>query len=149
MQSDWIWMNGKFIPWDEANIHVTAHALHYGTSVFEGIRAYSTPDGPAIFRLHDHTNRLIKGCKILRLELPYTQETLNTAIIKTVQKNQHTTCYIRPLAFRGSGKLGVDGRQNPVEVVIFSFEWGAYLGTEALEQGVDVQVTSWQRMAPN
>ena len=149
MRSDWIWMNGEFVAWDAANVHVTAHVLHYGSSVFEGIRAYSTEDGPAVFRLQDHTKRLANGCKVARIELPYSQAEIDKVIIATIQRNKHESCYIRPLVYRGANRLGVDGRQNPVEMVIITFEWGAYLGTEALEQGVDVQVSSWRRMAPS
>lgn len=148
-KTDWIWQNGEWVPWDQATVHVTAHALHYGSSVFEGLRAYSTPDGPAVFCLGPHTRRLFNSCKIARIELPFTPEQINNAIVELVERNKHQSCYIRPLVFRGSEKLGVDGRACPTEVVIFSMDWGRYLGAEAIEQGVDVMVSSWRRMAPD
>lgn len=145
----WIWMNGQYVAWDDATVHVSAHALHYGSSVFEGIRAYSTDRGPAVFRLMPHTRRLINGCKIARIDLQYTEDEINAAILETIRRNEHEACYIRPLVFRGAGMLGVDGRSNPTDFVIFTWEWGRYLGPEALEQGADAQVSSWRRMAPN
>ena len=148
-KSEKIWFNGEFVPWDEAQVHVTAHALHYGSSVFEGIRCYGTTEGPAIFCLDAHVDRLYKSAKIYRTEMPYSPDQLRQAIIDTVRVNQHQSCYIRPLVFRGVDGLGLNSRQCPVEVVIITFEWGRYLGPEALEQGVDVCVSSWARMAPN
>ncbi|MGA9351156.1 MAG: branched-chain amino acid transaminase [Anaerolineae bacterium] len=148
-KSEKIWFNGQFVPWDEAQVHVTAHALHYGSSVFEGIRCYSTTQGPAIFRLDAHVDRLYKSAKIYRTEIPYSPDELRQAIIDTVRVNKHQSCYIRPLVFRGAGGLGLKPRQCPIEVVIITFEWGRYLGPEALEEGVDVCVSSWARMAPN
>jgi branched-chain amino acid aminotransferase len=147
-RSSYIWFNGKFVPWDDAKVHVGVHALHYGTSVFEGIRAYATPQGPAIFRLQPHVQRMVNSAKVLRMPLPISAEELAQACIDTVAKNGHDACYIRPLAFRGYERLGVDGRACPVDVVVMTWEWGAYLGPEALEQGVDACVTSWRRMAP-
>jgi len=147
-RSDYIWFNGEFVPWDEATVHVGVHALHYGSSVFEGIRAYSTPRGPAVFRLKEHVQRLFNSPKALQMEIPYTQEQIEQAILDTIAKNGHESCYIRPLVFRGMERLGVDGRACPVEVVIMTWEWGAYLGPEALEAGVDAGVSSWRRMAP-
>ncbi len=149
MPAEYIWKNGEFIEWDKATVHVTAHALHYGSSVFEGIRAYATPDGPAVFRLQPHTQRLINSCKIARIELEYTADQINQAILETIRRNGHESCYIRPLVFRGANKLGLEGRQNPTEVVIITMEWGRYLGSEAIENGVDVQVSSWRRIAPD
>lgn len=149
MPSEWIWMSGKFVAWDEANVHVTTHALHYGSSVFEGVRAYATSQGPAIFRLEPHTHRLANSCKIARINMPFTEQEINEAIIETVRRNGHESCYIRPLVFRGAGPLGLEGRRSPVEAVIFTLDWGRYLGLEAIENGVDVQVSSWRRMAPN
>ena len=148
-KSETIWFNGEFVPWDEAQVHVTTHALHYGSSVFEGIRCYSTPQGPAIFRLDAHVERLYKSCKIYRTEMPYSPDELRQAIIDTVRVNQHQSCYVRPLVFRGAATLGLKPYDCPVEVAIITFEWGRYLGPEALEQGVDVCVSSWARMAPN
>ena len=148
-RSEKIWFNGQFVPWDDAQVHVTAHALHYGSSAFEGIRCYSTPQGPAIFHLDAHVERLYKSCKIYRTEIPYSPDQLRQAIIDTVRMNQHQSCYIRPLVFRGAATLELKPYDCPVEVVIITFEWGRYLGPEALEQGVDVCVSSWARMAPN
>jgi len=148
-KSEKIWFNGEFVPWDDAQVHVTAHVLHYGSSVFEGIRCYSTTEGPAIFRLDAHVDRLYKSCKIYRTEIPYSPNQLRQAIIDTVRVNQHQSCYIRPLVFRGAATLGIKPYDCPVEVVIITFEWGRYLGPEALEEGVDVCVSSWARMAPN
>src|SRR5258706_5717730 len=143
-----IWFDGKFVRWEEATIHVSAHVLHYGSSVFEGIRAYDATKVTAIFRLHPHAKRMVNGCKIGRFNLPWSQEDIEKAVIETVARNGQTSCYIRPLAFRGSEVLGVDGRKCPTQLVIFTFAWGAYLGAEAIEQGVDVGVSSWRRMAP-
>ncbi|MCB9451643.1 MAG: branched-chain amino acid transaminase [Anaerolineaceae bacterium] len=148
MPAEWIWKNGEFIPWESATVHVTTHALHYGSSVFEGIRAYATDNGPAVFRLREHTRRLLNSCKIARIDVPYSTEALDEAILETIRRNGHEACYIRPLVFRGASKLGVEGRANPTEVVIFTLEWGRYLGNEAVEQGVDVQVSTWRRPAP-
>ncbi|MDK3160618.1 branched-chain amino acid transaminase [Anaerolineae bacterium CFX9] len=144
-----IWKNGEFIGWDSANVHITTHALHYGSSVFEGIRAYATPKGPALFRLGPHMQRLINSCKIAKIDLPYTVEELNQAAIETVRRNEHDSCYMRPIVLRGAGPLGVEGRKNPVDTYIFTLEWGRYLGKEAIEQGVDVQISSWRRIAPD
>lgn len=149
MTAEWIWRNGEFVKWQDANVHVTTHALHYGSSVFEGIRAYATPDGPGIFRLEPHTARMVNGCKVARIELPFSQEDLNNAIVETVRRNGHESCYIRPLVFRGAGPLGLEGRKTPTEVVVFTLEWGRYLGSEAIDNGVDVQISSWRRMAPD
>ncbi len=143
-----VWFNGKLIPSDQATVHVSAHALHYGSSVFEGIRAYSTPQGPAVFCLGPHVERLFNSAKIFRMDIPYTLEDISKAICDTIRANGHQSCYIRPLVFRGAGRLGVEPRKNPVETVIMTMEWGAYLGPEALVQGVDVGVSSWRRMAP-
>ena len=148
-KSEFIWFNGKFVLWDEAKVHVLAHALHYGTSVFEGIRAYQTPQGPAVLGLKPHVKRLFNSCKIINMPLPFSQTQMEQAVVDTVAKNKHTACYIRPLAFRGYEVLGVDPRSCPVEVIIATWEWGAYLGPEATEKGVDVGVSSWRRMAPD
>jgi branched-chain amino acid aminotransferase len=149
MTAEWIWKNGEFVKWEDATVHVTAHALHYGSSVFEGVRAYATPQGPAVFRLQPHTRRLLNSSKIARIEVPFTADEINNAILEIVQKNGHESCYIRPLVFRGSNKLGVEGRQNPTETIILTMEWGRYLGAEAIEHGVDVQISSWRRIAPD
>lgn len=148
MRADWMWMDGEFVPWDEAKVHVFAHALHYGTSVFEGLRAYATKQGPAVFRLHEHMVRFHHSARVMRIELPYTVEELEQAVIDTVAKNNLQACYIRPLAFRGYERLGLDGRGCPVQVIIGAVAWGTYLGEEALTKGVDVMVSSWRRYAP-
>ncbi len=145
----YIWFNGELVPWEKATVHVMTHALHYGSSVFEGIRCYDTPRGPAIFRLSPHTRRLIDSAKIYRMELPYTPDQLNDACKAVVRENGLTSAYLRPLAWRGYGEIGVYPLKNPVEVMVAAIEWGAYLGAEALELGVDVGVSSWTRVAPN
>ncbi len=144
-----VWFDGRLIPWDEATVHVSAHVLHYGSSVFEGIRAYATPRGPAVFCLDEHVERLFNSCKVFRIEIPYTQDEIKTAILDTIRANGHKSCYIRPLVFRGTGALGVEPRKCKVGVAILTMEWGAYLGPEAIEQGVDVGVSTWRRMAPD
>ncbi len=148
MNAEWVWLNGEFRRWDEATVHVSTHALHYGSSVFEGVRAYTTPHGPAVFRLAEHTKRLRHSSRIARLDLPFSEDEINAAILETIARNGHQSCYVRPLVYRGAGPLGLEGRKNPVDVTIFTVEWGAYLGKEALENGVDVQVSSWRRLAP-
>ncbi len=142
-------MNGTLVPWDEARVHVGAHVIHYGSAVFEGIRCYSTPEGPAVFRLDAHMERLFNSAKIYWMELPWSLEQLTEAILETIQANRFQSCYIRPVVFRGFGHLGVNPLECPVEVAILVWEWGKYLGAEALEQGVDVCVSSWNRLAPN
>lgn len=148
-KSDWIWYSGKWVPWDEATIHVSVHGLHYGTSVFEGIRAYETPDGPAIFRLDDHMKRFLYSCKVMRMNdtLAFSQASLEAACVELVARNGHQSCYIRPLAFRDSTALGLNAAGQKVEVIILSVEWGRYLGEEGIQNGVDVAVTSWRRVA--
>ena len=145
MRADWIWMNGDLIPWDQAKVHVFTHALHYGTSVFEGIRAYNTPQGPAIFRSHEHFRRLEDSAKIMRIPIDYTVEEMIDAAKATIRANKQDSCYIRPLVYRGYETLGVDGRKCPAEIIIGTVPWGAYLGEEAINQGVDVLVSSWRR----
>jgi branched-chain amino acid aminotransferase len=148
-QNGRVWMNGKLIPWAEANIHIASHVIHYGTSLFEGFRAYDTPKGSAILQLQAHTRRLYNSCKMYRMDVPYTQEEFNSAVIETVKANNLPSCYIRPIVYRGYATLGVDPFPCPIDCAILVWEWGQYLGDEALEKGVDVKVTSWQRMAPN
>ncbi|MFL5804604.1 MAG: branched-chain amino acid transaminase [Roseiflexaceae bacterium] len=145
----YIWFNGELVPWEKATVHVMTHALHYGSSVFEGVRCYSSPKGPVIFRLTPHTRRLIDSAKIYRMELPYTPAQLNEACKAVVRENGLTNAYLRPLAWRGYGEIGVFPLNNPVEVMVAAIQWGTYLGAEALEQGVDVGVSSWTRVAPN
>jgi branched-chain amino acid aminotransferase len=145
-----IWHNGRFIPWKDATIHVLSHVIHYGSSVFEGIRCYSTPAGPAIFRLREHVRRMMDSAKIYRMDnLGFTAEQLADAMLETVRVNKMDACYLRPIALRGYGDVGVYGQKNPIDIYIACWEWGKYLGEEALAQGVDVCVSSWNRMAPN
>ena len=144
-----IWMNGKLMPWDEARIHVLSHVVHYGSSVFEGIRCYDTRRGPAVFRLREHVRRLFDSAKIYRMPIPYSVDQLVAACLETVKANGFRACYIRPVAFRGYGDVGLNPQGCPVDVAIAVWGWGAYLGSEALERGVDVQVSSWTRLAPN
>jgi len=144
-----VWFNGRLVPAAEATVPVTAHALHYGSSVFEGIRAYATPRGPAAFCLDQHVRRLFDSCRIVRMALPYTPAQIADAILETIRANAHASCYIRPVVFRGPGTFGLDPRAASLEVAILTFEWGRYLGAEALEAGVDVMVSSWRRAAPD
>ncbi len=148
-KSEMIWFNGEFVPWDKAKIHVLAHVLHYGSSVFEGMRAYESSQGPAVLGLEPHVKRLFNSCKVINMPMPFSQAEMEQAIISTVKRNGHKACYIRPLAFRGYNVLGVNPTTCPVDVIIATWEWGAYLGPEALESGVDVGVSSWRRMAPD
>jgi branched-chain amino acid aminotransferase len=145
----YIWMNGELVDWDEATVHVGVHALHYGSGVFEGVRCYETPEGPASFRLTDHIRRLEMSAKLIYMKLPYSVEELVAATQELLGANGLPACYIRPIAFYGYGTLGVPPRQNPVYVVIMSWPWGAYLGTEALEHGIRVVISSWRRVGPN
>jgi branched-chain amino acid aminotransferase len=144
-----VWHNGKFIPWSEATIHVASHVVSYASCLFEGIRCYETPQGPAIFRLKEHTDRLVNSSKIYRMEFEYTREQLAQAMVELVRVNKAKHCYIRPVAFRGLGEVGVNPLNNPIEIYVLAWKWGKYLGEEALKQGVDVCVSSWHRMAPN
>ena len=149
-QGDWIWRDGEWIAWKDATVHLSAHALHYGSAVFEGIRAYATDDGEtSIFRLDEHLERLHASARLLRFDLAaWPVAALSDACRELVRRNQHGACYLRPLAFRDAGSLGVDGRSCPVSVALISFEWGAYLGEEGMKNGIDVAVSSWRRMAP-
>ncbi len=144
-----VWMNGKLVPWKDARIHIASHVIHYGTSLFEGFRTYSTPQGSVIFRLQSHTQRLYNSCKMYRMDIPYTQTQFNQAVVETIKANKLKSCYVRPIVYRGYGSLGVDPFPNAVDCAILVWEWGKYLGEDALENGVDVRVSSWQRMAPN
>ncbi len=143
-----VWHNGKFIRWDDAHIHVMSHVVNYGSSVFEGIRCYALPSGPAIFRAQDHIQRLLDSAKIYRIDLDYTTEELVTALVELVKSNRVWPCYIRPIVLRGYGEAGVNPFNSPTEVYIANYPWGKYLGADA-EQGVDVCVSSWTRIAPN
>ena len=144
-----IWHNGKFIAWDQAQIHVLSHVVSYGSSVFEGIRCYETLNGPAAFRLKEHTRRLFDSAKVYRIPMSYTPEALSEAMVELVRVNQLRSCYIRPIVLRGYGGVGVLPSNNPTEVYLACWEWGKYLGDEALSQGVDVCISSWTRLAPN
>lgn len=144
-----IWMDGKFVDWDDAQIHCCTHVVHYGTSVFEGMRCYKTPMGTVAFRLDRHVERLINSAKIYRMEIAHTADEISNAIIETVRVNDLDECYVRPVVYRGYGELGVNPFPNPVKIFIAVWPWGAYLGQEALENGVDVCVSSWTRISPN
>jgi branched-chain amino acid aminotransferase len=145
-----IWHNGRFIRWDEATIHVLSHVVSYGSSVFEGIRCYSTPAGPAIFRLREHVRRMIDSAKIYRMEnLGFSPDELAEAMLELVRVNHMDACYIRPIVLRGYGEVGVNPLRNPIDIYVACWEWGQYLGEEALAEGVDVCVSSWTRLAPN
>ena len=144
-----IWLNGKMVEWKDATIHVASHVIHYGSGVFEGARVYDTPKGSAILQLSAHMKRLLASARIYRMDSPYSQEQLEQAVIDTVQANGFKACYIRPLMYRGYSALGVNPLPCPVDIAIMVWEWGAYLGADALENGVDVCISSWNRMAPN
>ncbi len=144
-----IWMNGQLVNWDDAKIHILSHVVHYGSSWFEGIRCYNTAKGSAILRLEAHLRRLYDSCKIYRAEIPYSKEELEKAIKETIHANKLKACYIRPIVYRGYGEVGVNPTGCPIDVTIAVWEWGAYLGKEALEKGIDVGVSSWHRPAPN
>jgi branched-chain amino acid aminotransferase len=142
-----IWHDGRFINWDDATLHVMSHVVNYGSSMFEGIRCYSHPSGPAIFRAHEHMQRLIDSAKIYRIELPFSREELVSAMVELVGLNKEYPCYIRPIVLRGYGEAGVNPFPAPVEVYIANYPWGKYLGKP--DEGVDVCVSSWTRIAPN
>jgi len=144
-----IWMNGNLVEWADANIHIGSHVIHYGSGVFEGARCYNTPNGSACFRLDAHMRRLMDSAKIYRMVPAYSQEQLEQAVLDTIRVNAMKACYIRPIVYRGYSQLGVNPFPCPVDVAIMLWEWGAYLGPEALEKGVDVKISSWRRMAPD
>ncbi|HVY92578.1 MAG TPA: branched-chain amino acid transaminase, partial [Bryobacteraceae bacterium] len=144
-----IWRNGEFIAWDDAKIHVLSHVVSYGSSVFEGIRVYETTSGPAVFRLREHIRRMFDSAKIYRMDIRFTPDELAEATLELVRLNKLKSCYIRPIVFRGYGMMGVTGTKNPIDVYLACWEWGRYLGEEALASGVDVCVSSWTRIAPN
>jgi len=146
-QADLIWMNGELVAWEDAKVHVLTHCLHYGTGVFEGMRAYETDRGTAIFRHEEHLDRLYKSAQLYYMPIPYTLPELKTAVHEVVAKNNLPSCYIRPIAFRGAGVMGIDPLEAPVEVAIAAWPWGAYLGEEAKEKGVRAKVTSWRRIS--
>ena len=144
-----VWMDGEFVEWKDANISVLSHVVHYGTSVFEGIRAYENENGVAVFRLKEHVQRLFDSAKIYKIDIPFTQEEIEEAILETLRVNDLGACYIRPIVFRGYGELGVNPLGCPVNVVIAAWEWGSYLGEEGMANGVDIGVSSWRKPAPD
>ena len=146
--ADLIWMNGEFVAWEDAKVHVLTHGLHYGTGVFEGIRCYETPSGPAIFRHDDHLARLERSSKLYYMDVPYSREELREATHELIGRNGLRACYIRPLVYRGHGPMGLNPLDNPVEVSIAVWEWGAYLGEEGKQNGVRARVSSWRRISP-
>jgi branched-chain amino acid aminotransferase len=148
-KSELIWMNGKFVKWEDAKIHILSHVIHYGTSLFEGLRCYKTKKGSACFRLQEHVDRMFNSCKIYRMEIPFTKDQIREAILETIRVNKMKECYVRPIAYRGFGDVGVNPFNCPVEVTIAVWGWGQYLGAGAVDQGVSVRVSSWTRMAPN
>lgn len=148
-KTEMIWHNGKLIHWDDAKIHVLSHVVSYGSAVFEGIRCYNTAQGPAIFRLRDHIQRLFNSAHIYRMEIPFTIDEVHQACLDTVRTNKKDACYLRPIVMRGYGAAGVDPVGCPIDTYIACWEWGKYLGEEALAKGVDVCVSSWTRIAPN
>jgi branched-chain amino acid aminotransferase len=144
-----IWHNGNWIKWDEATLHVLSHVVSYGSAVFEGIRCYETKQGPAIFRLREHMQRLINSARIYRMELPYSVDQFGSVATELVRRNKLNACYVKPMALRGYGEVGVNPLSSPIELYMACWAWGAYLGPEALSKGVDVGVSSWTRIAPN
>jgi branched-chain amino acid aminotransferase len=147
--TDQVWMNGTLVPWKDATVHVAAHALHYGTGIFEGIRAYETKVGSAVYRLPEHLRRLYDSCRVYRMEPRWSAEELGQAVLETIRVNGYASCYIRPLIYRGVESLGLDPRPCPVEASIVVWEWKAMFGAEGLDNGIDVGVSSWNRLAPN
>jgi branched-chain amino acid aminotransferase len=147
--TDKIWMNGELVDWDDAKIHVASHGLNYGSGVFEGIRCYDTPQGPSVFRLHEHLVRFANSARLLYMDLPYSVEELRAAVHEVVAVNGNASCYLRPLAFYGYGELGVSSVGNPVDVVVLSFPWGAYLGEDSQTKGITAKTSSWERVGPN
>jgi branched-chain amino acid aminotransferase len=144
-----IWMDGELVPWDEARVHILTHSLHYGSGVFEGIRTYAAADGPAVFRLTDHIQRLFDSAKLIMMEIPYTREEIVEACKLTVRESGLDSCYVRPIAYLGYGEIGLNPLPCEVNVSIAVWPWGSYLGEESLEQGVRMKVSSWRRMDPN
>jgi len=145
----WIWYDGKMVPWRDATTHVLTHTLHYGMGVFEGVRCYDTVDGPAIFRMRDHTNRFFNSAHIYGMKIPFTKDEIDAAQLDCVRRNDLRSCYIRPIAFYGSHALGVAAKSNPVLVAIGVWPWGAYLGAEAIERGIRVKTSSFTHHHPN
>jgi branched-chain amino acid aminotransferase len=148
-KTDKIWHNGKWINWDDATLHVLSHVVSYGSAVFEGIRCYETKQGPAIFRLPEHMQRLINSGKIYRMELPFTVDEFSSVACELVRLNNMKSCYVKPMVMRGYGEVGVNPLNSPIEIYMACWAWGAYLGPDALTKGVEVGVSSWTRIAPN
>src|SRR4051794_14735191 len=148
-ETEKIWMNGELVDWADAKIHVGTHGLHYGTGVFEGIRCYLTERGPAIFRLGEHMQRFLESARLLYMDVPYTLAELNAAVLETVAVNGLDECYIRPISYVGYGELGVDPRDNPIDVAVMAWPWGAYLGEDSAKYGITAKVSSWKRVGPN
>ena len=148
-RTSWIWRDGEFVPWENATLHVMSHVVHYGSSVFEGIRCYRTPAGPALFRLHEHLQRLHDSARVYRMQPAYTRDVLAAACCSLIRRNGLDECYVRPLVVRGLGSAGIDPTPCPVETYLICWPWGVYLGERALEQGVQACVSSWSRPAPN
>ena len=147
-KAETIWMNGEFVAWDDAKVHVLSHGLHYGTGVFEGIRAYDTDRGTAVFRHREHLERLAKSAELYYLEIPYSVEEMREATNELIRRNGLASCYIRPLAYRGYGEMGLFAKGSPVDVTIATWPWGAYLGEESKLKGVRAKVSSWRRISP-
>jgi branched-chain amino acid aminotransferase len=147
--SEVIWMNGEFVRWEDAQVHVLTHALHYGTSVFEGVRCYDTEIGPAVFRNQDHVDRLYRSSALYYMDIPFEREQIRQATLETIARNNLRSCYIRPLVFRGYGTMGLFPLDAPVDVAIAVWEWGAYLGEEGKENGIRAKVSSWRRISPD
>jgi branched-chain amino acid aminotransferase len=148
-ETTWIWHNGEYVKWADAQVHVLSHSMQFGSAVFEGIRCYDTPHGPAVFRLHDHLKRLMNSCRIYRMDLKYTRDELAAASLALLAKNEVKSCYFRPMVLRGYGASGMVPYESPIEVYLPCWPWGAYLGQGALEHGVDACVSTWNRVAPN
>jgi branched-chain amino acid aminotransferase len=148
-ETEKIWMNGELVDWADAKVHVGSHGLHYGSGVFEGIRAYETSKGTAVFRLTDHLERLRNSARLLHMDLPYSLEDLRAACHELIAANGLPECYLRPIAFYGYGELGVSAMGNPIDVVIMSWPWGAYLGEDGLKNGITAKISSWVRIGPN
>ena len=148
-KSEWIWINGEFVAWDDAKVHVLSHGLHYGTGVFEGIRCYETESGPAIFRHRDHLERLRDSAELYYLPLGYSLDEIGEATHDLIRRNGLNECYIRPLAFRGYGEMGLYAQSSPVDVIVAVWPWAAYLGEEGKRNGVRAKVSSWRRISPS
>ncbi|MBZ5525528.1 MAG: branched-chain amino acid transaminase [Acidobacteriia bacterium] len=147
-QTQWVWTNGRCVRWPDATVHLSAHALHYGTGVFEGLRCYETANGPAVFRMEAHLDRFYASAAHYQMNIPYAHEEMATAICEIIARNQFSNCYIRPICFFGSSSLGLHPRKCPVEVAILAWPWGAYLGEETLERGVRITISPWQKFHP-